>query len=283
MSSMLFLGTLALFFSVSVVDSHAQEECGVERWAVKTLSDSDTSLVRFDSAETTTVSELARLPKLKVGHSTARLPEERVVYRVTGVVTHYKKEEDRDLHLVLKALDTDSTIVIEVPDPSCPEVVPTSRAAAYANIMQWVKDSIGNPTTKFKGANKLVTVTGVRYADFWHNQRGMAHNCLELHPILTIQSAPVSLSVQSKAFASTLRLSPNPVRENLQIEASWNDSEALVEVIDVQGVSVMAEIVQVKSGAFSATLDVSLLPEGAYIIRISSESGFIGQKFILER
>lgn len=261
-----------------------QSECeGVERWSVKTLSDVDTQLVRFDSVATTTVAELARLPKLKTGHNTPRLPEEREVYMVTGRLLHYKREPDRDLHLVLKDLSSDSTIVLEVPDPACPEAASTSRASAYAAIIQWIKDSVGNPTTKFKDTDKLVRVTGVRFGDFWHGQRGMAHNCLELHPILTIESGEIKSGVAEPFFQPKLRISPNPASRTLHVEAQLEEVKGIVSILDAAGVTVLSAPIKFHGGKGEVILDISALPSSFYLVQVASGDGYIGQKVLISR
>jgi hypothetical protein len=278
---LLILSGLAGFFVSTVSDLHAQEKCGVERWAVKTLSDADTIGVRFDSVISTTVTALTQLEKLKVGQSTTRQPEERVVYRVPGVLTHFKREEDRDLHLILKALDSDSTIVIEVPDPDCPEVIPTSRASQYASIIRWISDSVGNPTTKFKEANKTVTVTGVRYGDFWHNQRGMAHNCLELHPILSIQSAEPAAKVDVvNGVEPVLDLYPNPADGWLKIEVSWpvETTDLRIAVISSQGYEFLSQTIQTVKGKAGMEIDLRGWGNGLYVVEVTSAEGRISKK-----
>jgi hypothetical protein len=45
----------------------------------------------------------------------------------------------------------------------------------------------GRPTSALVG--QTVRVRGVGFYDFNHGQRGRAPNCIELHPVLSIESA----------------------------------------------------------------------------------------------
>jgi len=40
------------------------------------------------------------------------------------------------------------------------------------------------PSHFFRIIRGLATVTGVGFFDFWHGQRGVAPNAIELHPVL---------------------------------------------------------------------------------------------------
>ncbi len=64
--------------------------CGVERWAVKTLSDPDALSVDLVPVDTT-VAALGALPAPTVRPST-RLPEERHTWRVTAILTEARVE-----------------------------------------------------------------------------------------------------------------------------------------------------------------------------------------------
>src|SRR4051794_19671683 len=76
--------------------------CGVERWAVKTLSDAGATRVNLANVIPTTISALNALP----AHCSA-LPEDRTfgeefrVYEVLGLVRVANDEADRDVHVVL--------------------------------------------------------------------------------------------------------------------------------------------------------------------------------------
>jgi hypothetical protein len=94
--------------------------CGVERWAVKTLSDPDRERVQLRPVDTT-IEALVALPRPVVLSAFARAdPVEVTVYRVEARLLWLFTEADRDYHLVLASpRDTTITMIAEVPDPGC--------------------------------------------------------------------------------------------------------------------------------------------------------------------
>ncbi len=84
---------------------------------------------------------------------------------VHAMIDCYKREEDGDIHLVLS--DSGCTMIAEIEDGS-PE-----RSKFKA-------------TSRWKYLQKRATITGVRYYDHIHGQRGVAPNGIEIHPVLKI-------------------------------------------------------------------------------------------------
>ena len=96
-------------------------QCGVERWAVKTLTDTAATRVDYVSITTTTISALNALPAHCSGLPDGRtFSEEFRVFEVEGVVLLTRNEDDKDVHLALADPgDAGKTIVVEVVEPSC--------------------------------------------------------------------------------------------------------------------------------------------------------------------
>lgn len=97
----------------------AAVSCGVERWAVKTLSDRDAARVSF-RPRTTTVTALRRLSP------PARLPRTRIspvefrTDRMTALLVEAKREEDRDIHLVIAdPAHRTRPMIVELPNVAC--------------------------------------------------------------------------------------------------------------------------------------------------------------------
>jgi hypothetical protein len=92
--------------------------CGVERWAVKKLTDRDADEVDF-TARRTTVDRLRRLAR--PAHLGARVPPvETTTYRVRASLVEMKLEEDSDIHLVIAQPGRPShTMIVEFPSYSC--------------------------------------------------------------------------------------------------------------------------------------------------------------------
>ncbi len=158
--------------------------CGVERWAVKTLSDLDRERVQLPPVNTT-VDALVTLQR-PIGLSGARRadPVEVTVYRVEARLLWLFAENDGDYHLVL-ASPNDSTItmIAEVPDPGCAGACASGFATVYAQVRQKLSDYLNSPHSV---ARPLVRITGVGFFDYIHGQRGVAPNGIELHPVLSV-------------------------------------------------------------------------------------------------
>jgi hypothetical protein len=181
---------LLLFTAALLLFAQLSAQCGKERWAVKTLTDKDTSLIDFEHPLKSTVSEQCGLPKpAKVGKTMPRQALEMKVYVIDCFILDYKKEEDHDIHLVLKDLHTGQTMVAELAGPDCPELRNSPWYPQMKAAYDFFVSHIRKPTTKFKTLNPPVKarVTGVGFFDFIHGQRGMAPNGREIHPVLRIE------------------------------------------------------------------------------------------------
>jgi hypothetical protein len=144
-------------------------ECGVERWAVKTLQDRP----RLLPVRPTTIAALAALPPPSHLPST-RLPLERHVYQVTATVTLVRPEADDDFHLVLRD-GSGHHMIAETPLPSCTTGATSLRRRQMARARRVVR------------LCQRATVTGVLFFDFQHGQTGVAPNAIELHPLLAFR------------------------------------------------------------------------------------------------
>lgn len=163
----------------------AAGHCGVERWAVKTVTDGTRINLR---AKRATIAQLGALP-VPAGMSShaARLPGESTVYQVTGVtLVKAKLEADSDYHLVLRSA-TGQTMIAEIPDPAC--------ARSSTVISQLTTDRANFDATfgavggSWRTINARVTVKGIAFFDVLHGQSGVAPNGIELHPVLSVVRA----------------------------------------------------------------------------------------------
>lgn len=159
--------------------------CGVERWAVKTLSDADALRVDLYQVTSTTIRVLNDLPPRCSGLPVRRTYEEEFrVYEVLGRVTLVRREDDRDYHVVLAdPIDTTQTIVVEVADPECNGPLQSPYRTVLIEARQML-DVLG------RGAlvGQTVRLRGVGFYDFDHRQTGRSRSCLELHPVLAIDN-----------------------------------------------------------------------------------------------
>src|SRR5215469_9099966 len=76
--------------------------CGVERWSVKTGTDTDAGLINLQSTSQTTIASLTSLTAPTTLPSNNRIqPTETSVFQLHATLTEYKLESDSDYHLIL--------------------------------------------------------------------------------------------------------------------------------------------------------------------------------------
>ncbi len=93
--------------------------CGVERRAVKTLTDQGASRVSF-VAKPTTIAALRLLAAPDVGRNSPRLAGEFSTYRVKVRLRSMKIEDDSDIHLVIAdPTSATRTMIAELPNAGC--------------------------------------------------------------------------------------------------------------------------------------------------------------------
>ncbi len=161
--------------------------CGVERWSIKTGSDSAVGQVNMTPQDTTIVN-LRGIP-VPSGFG-ANSPRETYAgspelqnFRLTNVtLQQYKLENDSDYHLVI--LDgAGNSMITEIPYPGC--LTGSSWTTQITNSRN-AFDAKYAVTTSFQTANDTVTITGVGFFDVLHGQTGVAPNGIELHSVLSI-------------------------------------------------------------------------------------------------
>lgn len=179
--------------------------CGVERWPVKTLSDSDAALVNFTPVAST-VAELRALAAPSSLPQNSRIaPTELTTYSVTANLVEFKLEEDRDIHLVIADQgDPSQTMIVEFPDATvCAGAVDSAHAAEMRSARAALVAAVGQPSAShFTNLTGTGMITGVGFFDFQHGQTGVAPNGIELHPVLafsTTQSGPTATPVLATA------------------------------------------------------------------------------------
>jgi uncharacterized protein (TIGR03382 family) len=169
----------------------AAGSCGVERWAVKTGTDSTVGNVNFTPQDTTIAALRARTAPSPIPAFTRAAPVETTTFKLTNVtLLAYKLENDSDIHLVLReGAATDcaaggTCMIAEIPDSSC--VGSGSPFADGAAAARAAFASSYTASGTFQFANVPVTLIGVGMFDFLHGQFGVAPNGIELHSVLGI-------------------------------------------------------------------------------------------------
>lgn len=176
--------TLRAAAVLSILSIHSFAQCGVERWAVKTGTDTDSKLVNLSNVTPTTIANLLAMPGPTNKPETSRVqPTETTVFVLSATVTEFKLEDDSDYHLVLSD-SAGKTMIAEIPSPKC--VNSGSSFTAGITNARSEFDAHLKATSDFKTANVPVQVKGVGFFDFLHGQTGVAPNGIELHPVLDI-------------------------------------------------------------------------------------------------
>jgi|ERR1041385_1711870 hypothetical protein len=166
--------------------------CGTERWRIKTIFDNDAKRINFQPRHIS-VSELVSLPAPEV-LSDERADAERQVYSVEAVLLGWKQETgqhgDRDFHLVLAdPNDVTRTMIAEVPSAECQGACSSAQSQHYAEVRQVLTAQLAEPQAHFRRFTPawVVRVEGVGFFDIFHQQIGVAENCVELHPLLKVE------------------------------------------------------------------------------------------------
>lgn len=158
--------------------------CGVERWAVKTLTDPGASHVNL-TPTATTVEELAALPVPDgfSGHA-PRLAPESQTFTVSTILVEFEEETDSDIHLVLLGA-SGQTMIAEIPAPEC---APGSRVLSQiTRARAQFTNMFGQPSRSWQQSMEHIRVTGVVFFDVPHGQMGIAPNAIELHPVIDVE------------------------------------------------------------------------------------------------
>lgn len=158
--------------------------CGVERWAVKTLTDPGANQVNLTPRQTTIAALAAIAPPVNPTDRVA--PTETTTFTLKGTMTFVKQEADSDLHIVV-ADSAGRTMIVESTAPSC------ARGSLVLKQMEQVRlaliahvPGLAYNSTRAIRVSLPVTVTGVGFWDRLHHQTGVAKTGVELHPLTGI-------------------------------------------------------------------------------------------------
>jgi hypothetical protein len=177
--SVLFLGVVVVL--LSSVELFAQ--CGVERWSIKTGTDSQASSINLSTYISSTIYNFQQSVAPSPIPSTRVAPRETNQYSVSGTLTKYVRESDSDYHLVLVD-SAGRTMIIEIPSPNC--VGGGSPFGTKISHARSQFDARLTATTTMKSTSIPITIKGIGFWDFKHGQTGVAPNGIEVHPVLDI-------------------------------------------------------------------------------------------------
>jgi hypothetical protein len=157
--------------------------CGVERWAIKTGTDSGAKKINTKTPRSTTLATLIKIKPPSTIPSNSRVtPTETTDWKESATLVEFTEESDSDYHLVLKSGST--TMIAEIPDPACVGSGSPFKAAITATRSAFNKKY--HVTSSWTTVNVPVVVTGIGFFDYKHGQTGVAPNAIELHPVLNV-------------------------------------------------------------------------------------------------
>lgn len=164
--------------------------CGVERWFVKTLSDTDASSVNLSNVTSMSIRDLngfaAHCSDLPERRSFA---EEFRVFEVVGRITYVAHEDDRDYHIAIEDPSSPgASVVAELADTVCAGAV-VSPYLATLRTAEAMFETLRAGRSESSLVGTMVRVRGVGFYDFNHGQHGRSQNCIELHPIIAIDNS----------------------------------------------------------------------------------------------
>ena len=256
---------------------------GVERWAVKVLTDAAAAQVNY-TPKLTSVDSLIHIPTAPNQNAPRMAGIEFQSYVFPCNITIKKNEDDNDYHLVLKS--GTETMIGEVPDPVCSAAASSAHLNEFIMARNWVNTHIG--TGALANVNIApVDITGVSFVDPPHGQTGRAPNGMEIHPILNIQFS--ALTGLDAGNAPTFKVSVNPsiFSESTNFHLS-SDHEMFrkcsLEIFSASGIRVRdLEVPVTDKNEINYTFCRNGLKGGMYIYRIrNNESILYEGKIIIQ-
>lgn len=179
------IGLFAWTFQTPVCGTH----CGTERWAVKTVTDSDAHLIDTVTIWSS-VMELRGYTKPDILPENRRIsPLEFRIFKVHAWAIGCKSEADSDFHVVIAdSVKKTLTMIAESPDTNCALVCGSTFRPLIASARRAVAKYLRCKRIYRKFAKPMpLTVMGVAFFDKIHGQTGVAPNGIELHPITVLQ------------------------------------------------------------------------------------------------
>ena len=176
-----FLVVFLLFTASLFAQSN---DCGIERWGVKTLTDSNAAQVDLKHVVKSSVYEQSQLEGHDINAHTPRLDDEMTVYRIRCYLIEFKKEDDRDYHLVIMGENKQDTMVAEICDPKCPGVKKSPAYKKFVTVRNKFEKYFNKKKSK-KNISVHLVIEGVGFFDKKHpvSPRGNALNNREIHPL----------------------------------------------------------------------------------------------------
>ena len=163
------------------------------RWSVKTLTDRDAARLVFGKVRASSVAEQTRMPMPKLTQESPRQPfSEDSLFTIDALLLAVKIESDGDFHVIIRDLQTDSTMLAEIPDPDAAWTTPCSHSEEF----RAAREAIGRIAEPTYGSLRHLEVpirirlTGVGFFDpvhFMPSEEGIPANWREIHPVVNVE------------------------------------------------------------------------------------------------
>lgn len=175
--------TLGIVLMAVVASVPAFAQCGVERWSIKTGTDSGAWSINLSTYISSTIYNFHQSTKPSSLPCCSRIsPRETNQYRLSATLIKYNKQTDKDYHLVIRD-GSGRTMIVELVDPNCDSGSAFSSGISRARSQF---DARFTATSTMKTTSTPVTVKGIGFWDHIHGQTGIAPNGIEIHPVLDI-------------------------------------------------------------------------------------------------
>ena len=275
MKRFVFLSWFCLAISLGLLSDQAFAQCGVERWAVKTGTDTDASLLDLNSKSNTTVSNLTAVAAPSpIPDSNRVQPTETTIWVLNATLKKYVRAYDSDYHMVL-ADDAGHTMIAEIPDPGC--VGPGSPLADGIAHARAQFDAVFSATTNFQDADVPVRITGVGFFDYLEGQEGVAPNGVELHPVIDIIFNPYFTVSASPAALTILQGGSGTINVSSALSGAFNSSVSFSASGLPPGATASFSPPSIAApGAGSSLMTINLdptVPIGNYSVVVSGTGG----------
>ncbi|MEE4175996.1 MAG: T9SS type A sorting domain-containing protein [Bacteroides sp.] len=138
---------------------------------------------------------------------------------------------------------------------------------------------------------EAVTITATPNTNFvfqhWTGDTEYLDDPDEATATVTMPAAPLTLTAHfldvtgiSDITEQSLRVFPNPARDQLHIEFYASGKEVILELMNMQG-HLVDQLIINESGKVKASFTIADLPEGLYLLVIRSEKAYVAQKVVV--
>jgi len=198
----------AIAVSIPFIAFTLGADCVGPRWPVKVARDPDAELINT-ALLPTSIAALRAFPTSRPLPQDRRLkPVETTTYALTATLVEYRLDEDGNHHLVLSD-ETGRTVIARIPAPAC---VNGSRFAAEIAGARQVFEARFHADAVLRQTATAVEIRGIGFFEYFGDQRGMAPNAIELHPVTFLSFTPLVAPVPPPARPARRRaVTPAPV------------------------------------------------------------------------